>query len=56
MRIELSEKNLLENKEMDFKNGIVNIQAAGYNGTRTVYSLILIFFPRLQLIHRLRFI
>ena len=29
---------------MDFKNGVVNIHAAGYNGARTVYSLILIFF------------
>ena len=28
-------KNLLENKEMDFKKYIFNIQAAGYNGTRT---------------------
>ena len=36
MRIELSEKNLLENKEMDFKNGIKNIQVAGYNGAHTV--------------------
>ena len=27
MRIELSEKNLLENKEMVFKNRIKNIQA-----------------------------
>ena len=25
-------KNLLENKEMVFKNGVKNIQAAGYNG------------------------
>ena len=29
-------KNLLENKEMDFKNGVKNIQAAAYNGARTV--------------------
>ena len=29
-------KNLLENKEMVFKNGVTNIQAAGYNGVRTV--------------------
>ena len=28
-------KNLLENKEMDFKNGVKNIQTAGYNGART---------------------
>ena len=24
---------------MDFKNGVKNIQAAGYNGGRTVYTL-----------------
>jgi hypothetical protein len=29
-------KNLLENKEMVLKNGVKNIQAVGYNGTRTV--------------------
>ena len=29
-------KNLLENKEMNFKNEVKNIQAAGYNGARTV--------------------
>ena len=29
-------KNLLENKEMVFKNGLGNIQAAAYNGARTV--------------------
>ena len=29
-------KNLLENKEMVFKNGVINIEAAGYNGARTV--------------------
>ena len=27
-------KNLLENKEMVFKNGVKNIQAVGYNGAR----------------------
>ena len=27
---------LLENKEMDFKNGAINIQAAGYNGAHMV--------------------
>ena len=37
MRIELSEKNRLENKEMDFKNGIKNIQVAGYGAhTRSI--------------------
>ena len=35
-----SEKNLLENKEMDFKNGVKYIQAAGYNGTHKVYLLL----------------
>ena len=29
-------KKLLENKEMVFKNGVKNIQAAAYNGTRMV--------------------
>ena len=29
-------KNLLENKDMDLKNGVINIQAAGYNGAHTV--------------------
>ena len=24
---------------MDFKNGVINIQAAGYNGAHTVYIL-----------------
>ena len=28
-------ENLLENKEMVFKNGVKNIQTAGYNWTRT---------------------
>ena len=31
-------KNLLENKEMVFKNGVKNIQAAAYNGAHTVSS------------------
>ena len=29
-------KNLLVNKEMVFKNGVNNVQTAGYNGKRTV--------------------
>ena len=33
---EFSGKNLLENKEMVFQNGVKNIQAAAYNGARTV--------------------
>ena len=36
IRTEFSKKKLLENKEMDFKNGVKNIQAAGYNGLCTV--------------------
>ena len=36
IRTEFSEKNLIEIKEMDFKNGVINIQAMGYNGARTV--------------------
>ena len=31
-------KNFLENKEMVFKNGAKNIQAAGYNGPRAVVN------------------
>ena len=33
-----SEKTLLENKEIDFKNGVENIQAVGYNGARLFYE------------------
>ena len=33
-------KNLLENKEIVFKNGVKNIQAASYNDTRMVFVLI----------------
>ena len=32
-------KNLLKNKEIVFGNGVKNIQAASYNGARTVCSL-----------------
>ena len=31
------EKNVHENKEMVFKNGLNNVQTAAYNGTRTVH-------------------
>ena len=31
-------KNLLKNKEMVFGNGVKNIQAAAYNGARTVFK------------------
>ena len=31
-------KNLLKNKEMVFENGVKNIQAAAYNGARTVFD------------------
>ena len=30
-------KNLLKNKDMVFENGVRNIQAAAYNGARTLY-------------------
>ena len=45
-------KNLLENKEMVFKNGVKNIQTAGYNGSCTVviftmFNFNLIAFPRI---------
>ena len=33
-------KNLLENKEMDIKNGVINIQTAGYNGAHTVDGIV----------------
>ena len=39
MRTEFSKKNVLKNKEMDFKNGVKNIQVAAYNGARTVYYI-----------------
>ena len=32
-------KNLLENEEMVFGNGVKNIQAAAYNGACTVYGM-----------------
>ena len=31
-------KNLLENREIGFKNGVMNIHAMGYNGVHTVYG------------------
>ena len=33
---EFAEKNHVENKEMDLKNGVNNIQTEGYNGARTM--------------------
>ena len=33
-------KKLLKNKEMVFENGVKNIQAAAYNGARTVYGFV----------------
>ena len=33
------EKKILENKETVFKNGVISIQAPGYNGSRTVFML-----------------
>ena len=35
MRTEFSEKKLLENKEMVFKNGIKNVQTVAYDGSGT---------------------
>ena len=40
IRTEFSEKNFLKNKEMVFGNGVKDIQAAAYNGARTVLVLI----------------
>ena len=40
VRTEFSEKKLLKNKEMVFENGVKNIQAAAYNGARTVHNLV----------------
>ena len=36
-RTEFSEKASFKNKEMDFENGVKNIQATAYNGVRTVH-------------------
>ena len=36
IKTEFSKKNLLKNKELVFKNGVIIIQATGYNGARTV--------------------
>ena len=36
-RCEIVVKKLLENKEMDFKNWVTNIQIMGYNGTHMVH-------------------
>ena len=33
---------------MDFKNGVINIQAAGYNGARTVVEHIHMFYIGLR--------
>ena len=38
---EFSEKKLLKNKKMVFGNGVKNIQAAAYNGARTVFEKII---------------
>ena len=43
-------KNILENKEMAFKNGVVNLQAAGYNCTRTVLKFGLKILSRLEIL------
>jgi hypothetical protein len=39
-RDRISQKLLLEIKEMDFKNGIKNVHAAGYNGSRIFISVV----------------
>ena len=39
---EFSEKNLLENKDMVFKNGTKIIHAAAYNGERMVYNNVIV--------------
>ena len=38
IRTEFSEKNFLKNKEIVFGNGVKDIQAAAYNGARTVFK------------------
>ena len=43
IRTEFSEKTSL-NKEMEFENGLKNIQAAAYNGARKVYETPVNFF------------
>ena len=40
IRTEFSEKKLLENKELKFKNGVKNIQTPAYNGTHTVVKMV----------------
>ena len=40
IRAEFSEKTSLKNKEMVFENGVKNIQAAAYNGARTVHCFL----------------
>ena len=44
-------KNLLENKERNFKNGVINIQAVGYNGVHMVLTWI--FSPVFQMYVRI---
>ena len=44
-------KKLLENKEMDFKNGVKNIQAAVYNGGCRTPGYSRIFAKQAQLAH-----
>ena len=40
IRTEFSKKKLLENKEMDFKNGVNNTQTAVYNGACMVSNFV----------------
>ena len=38
-KVRIFPKKLLGNKEMNFKNGVINIQTVGYNVARTVFEL-----------------
>ena len=52
IRTEFFEKNSFKNKEMVFGNGVKNIQAAAYNGARTVCTFINVFWY--GTVHKLR--
>jgi hypothetical protein len=42
---------------MDFKNGVINIQAAGYNGARTLtFFYFLVVFQNPKTMHKSRYI
>ena len=46
-------KNLLKNKEIVFENGVKNIQAAAYNGARTVDKNVLLDLLQRHTCHKL---